>query len=335
MHKNIILRQNKFISSRTALAFFCSKTFWNLGISDGFPEEIFAAPLPFCPIRGYLILASLHVRRSWQARVHCALLQKPWAWPIIGAGNPPLPLWEKKGVCQMPDKDKEKKKEKAKGKVPGQGKTADAALNVYWSDDRRFAEVFGKEVFNGEPLDPKQLSDASNVESTMIKIKDGPAFTLKQTRDVVKSLKDGTLLTIVGIENQTEIDYSMPFRVKELDFINAARQVYDIKAGNHAERDPDDPLTFGETISNYYKDDRIAPVFTLVIYYGKEEWTFPLSMADMYIDSPYKKFVERGAMHLLDVRHMDDEKLDGYSDELKAFLGYLRCANAAQQREWI
>ena len=235
----------------------------------------------------------------------------------------------------MPDKEKEKKKEKAKGKVPGQGKTADAALNVYWSDDRRFAEVFGKEVFNGEPLDPKQLSDASNVESTMIKIKDGPAFTLKQTRDVVKSLKDGTLLTIVGIENQTEIDYSMPFRVKELDFINAARQVYDIKAGNHAERDPDDPLTFGETISNYYKDDRIAPVFTLVIYYGKEEWTFPLSMADMYIDSPYKKFVERGAMHLLDVRHMDDEKLDGYSDELKAFLGYLRCANAAQQREFV
>ena len=40
-------------------------------------------------------------------------------------------------------------------------------------------------------------------------------------------------------------------------------------------------------------------------------------------------------MHLLDVRHMDDEKLDGYSDELKAFLGYLRCANAAQQREFV
>ena len=76
-------------------------------------------------------------------------------------------------------------------------------------------------------------------------------------------------------------------------------------------------------------------MFTLVIDCGEEEWTFPLCMADMCIDSPYKKFVERGAMHLLDVRHMDDEKLDGYSDELKAFLGYLRCANAAQQREFV
>ena len=90
-----------------------------------------------------------------------------------------------------------------------------------------------------------------------------------------------------------------------------------------------------EIMSNYYKDDRIAPAFTLVIYYGKEEWTFPLCMADMYRDGPYKQFVDRGAMHLLDVRHMDDEKLDGYSDELKAFLGYLRCANAAQQREFV
>ena len=54
MHKNIILRQNKFISSRTALAFFCSKTFWNLGISDGFPEEISADPFPFAQSGGIL-----------------------------------------------------------------------------------------------------------------------------------------------------------------------------------------------------------------------------------------------------------------------------------------
>ena len=95
----------------------------------------------------------------------------------------------------------------------------------------------GKDPWPGEPLDLEQLSDASNAENAIIKLKDDPAFTL----------------------NQTEIDYSMLFRVKELDFINAVRQVYDIKAGSHAERDPDDPLTFREIMSNYYKGDRIAP----------------------------------------------------------------------------
>ena len=72
-------------------------------------------------------------------------------------------------------------------------------------------------------IDSNQLNDVNVDESTMLRLNDGATTTLKQTRDVVKSLTSGgAWLAILGIENQTHIDYLMPFRVWELNFINIA-----------------------------------------------------------------------------------------------------------------
>ena len=72
-------------------------------------------------------------------------------------------------------------------------------------------------------------------ETAMLRMNDGSSTTLKQTRDVVKALESSTWLVILGIENQTYIDYLMPFRVYELNFINLARQVDEIKRKHKAE----------------------------------------------------------------------------------------------------
>ena len=146
-------------------------SFWYF--SNHFLKKLIAKPFPFAQSGGYLILASLHVRRFWLARVHCAHFAK--------AMDMAYNRGRESSLASMG-------KEKEEGK--------------------------GKDPWPGEPLDLEQLSDASNAENAIIKLKNDPAFTL----------------------NQTEIDYSMLFRVKELDFINAVRQVYDIKAGSHAER---------------------------------------------------------------------------------------------------
>ena len=117
----------------------------------------------------------------------------------------------------------------AKGAIPGQGQPIDSSTDLLWRDNEIFAEVFSKIVFNGMPVDPNALKDMNIAESAMLRMNDGSSTTLKQTRDVVKALESSTWLVILGIENQTYIDYLMPFRVYELNFINLARQVDEIK----------------------------------------------------------------------------------------------------------
>ena len=222
------------------------------------------------------------------------------------------------------------------GRIPGQGQPIDAATDLLWRDNVNFAEVFSKIVFKGIPVDPQKLNDLNNVESTMIRMNDGSTTTLKQTRDVVKSLESTAWLVILGIKNQTHIDYLMPFRIYELNFINSERQVDEIKRKHKAEqkaakKDKDagkasdaPKITEDEYLSGFYSDDRLNPVITLVIYYGEDEWKKPLRLSDLFKDSPFKSFADDMPMYLLDVRHMDEDKLNEFSPNLKAFFGFLK-----------
>lgn len=227
-------------------------------------------------------------------------------------------------------------KSKTKGKIPGQGQPVDAATDLFWRDNRNFAEVFSKAVFNGMQINPDQLEDLNVAESTMLRLNDGSTTTLKQTRDVVKSLTNGgAWLVILGIENQNYIDYLMPFRVWELNFINVARQVDEIRKKHKAEKKlrkeergaGDNSEYHGpspdELMSAFHPDDKLTPVITLVIYYGEEEWKKPRKLSDLFVDSPFTAFADDMPMYLLDVRHMSKDKLEGYTPELKAFLGFL------------
>ena len=216
---------------------------------------------------------------------------------------------------------------KAKGKIPGQGQPVDAATDLFWRDNKNFAEVFSKTVFDGMLINPDQLEDLNVAESAMLRMNDGSRTTLKQTRDVVKALSNGgAWLVIVGIENQNYIDYLMPVRVWELNFINVARQVEEIRKKHRAEEKANvekSKLSSNEIMSGFYQSDKLIPVITLVIYYGEEEWKKPLRLSDLFVDSPFTSFADDMPMYLLDVRHMNKEKLETYSPDLKAFLGFL------------
>ena len=55
-------------------------------------------------------------------------------------------------------------KKPAKGKIPGQGQPIDAQMDLFWRDNRNFAEVFNKAVFNGLFVSPEQLEDLNVAE---------------------------------------------------------------------------------------------------------------------------------------------------------------------------
>ena len=49
-----------------------------------------------------------------------------------------------------------------------------------------------------------------------------------------------------------------------------------------------------------------------------------MRLSDLFKDSPFKSFADDMPMYLLDVRHMDEDKLNEFSPNLKAFFGFLK-----------
>lgn len=216
------------------------------------------------------------------------------------------------------------KKKKIKATIPGQGTPFDTATAVLWNKEEYFAEIFNKIVFKKLVVDPSKLKEASNVEAAILRVRGIHHITLKNMRDVSKVLlsDDNYIMMILGIENQNQINYQMPFRVMEVDLIQYAHQIEEIVRKNREEHRKQEHK--GEYIGGFWKTDKLKPVITLVIYYGEEEWKTPLSLRDMFYENEGKYIASDYKMHLLDVRHMNIDELDNFSPDLKAFIGFLR-----------
>ena len=166
------------------------------------------------------------------------------------------------------------------------------------------------------------MDNTNEVEATFLQVRDIYRLTLKKTRDVAKTFKkDGSILMILAIENQNKIDYQMPFTTFQLNFIGYARQITEIMHKNKSMAKEDHQ---GEYIGGFKATDKLKPIITLVIYYGDEEWTTPLSLRDMFEECEGKYVASDYKMHLLDVKHMKIDELNKFSPDLKAFLGFLR-----------
>ena len=73
------------------------------------------------------------------------------------------------------------------------------------------------------------------------------------------------LQIILGCENQSEIDYSMPIRTMLYDALKYTEQQNNLELRKRKD-------------GTYYhsklrKDDKVLPVLTLIFYYGDKEWT--------------------------------------------------------------
>ena len=206
-------------------------------------------------------------------------------------------------------------------RIPGQSKPKDSSAAIFWRNNERFAEVFSKIAMNGCPIDPNELTEQDSAESSLIRIMENVNIPIKLMRDVIKGLKSGVMLVILGLENQDYIDYLMPYRVLSCDFINISKQISEIQTRNTQDKKG---LDKNEVMSRFKKTDKISPVITLVIYYGKEPWDGPTKLSDLYIDSPYKSYAADYPMYLLDVCGMSDNQINEFSTELKAFFGFLK-----------
>ncbi len=174
------------------------------------------------------------------------------------------------------------------------GKKNDALLS-YLEDNVRFADLFNYSYFGGmQVVKPQELREASEVYVAVPDEKDEKDGQTVQAgkgrqsgqriRDIKKRLESGGWLRILAVEAQHDIAYCMPWRIMEYDCREYGQQIRRIQRKNQEADLSGEKKVYanaGERLGKFRKEDRIAPVYTLCLYHGVEEWDGPRCLKDM------------------------------------------------------
>lgn len=153
-----------------------------------------------------------------------------------------------------------------------------------------FADIVNVFVYNGE-----QVICPSDLENTSVhaqyKAEDGKLH--EEERDVTKYWKkENVAIALYGVENQTKVDEYMPFRVIGYDGAAYRSQLLDGR-------------------------EKIAPVTTLVLYFGTEnKWNKERSILNL-IDIPegMEEYINDYKIHVFEIAWLTDEQLKMFKSD--------------------
>ena len=146
-------------------------------------------------------------------------------------------------------------------------------------DNRRFADLFNQLYFKGQQVvDAGDLAEASEVYHG----KPGEKGNQRK-RDIKRRMKSGKELKILAVESQSDVNYIMPWRVMDYDCREYGKQIRGAQRANRelAREGKSVYAKDGERLSEVRKEERFAPVYTLCLYHGAEDWDGPRSLKDM------------------------------------------------------
>lgn len=183
-------------------------------------------------------------------------------------------------------------------------------MNHYFSDNKRFADLFNAVWFHGHPVvDAERLTETSEVyhevEIANSLTEESPGRG-ERIRDVCKRLDTGAELRILALENQTFVDYSMPIRCMQYDVADYRKQIDGLRRKNEREKKW---KSASERFCGLRKDDRLVPVYTLCLYHGVEKWDGPRSLRDMMrFDDKEDSFAEKFGDYPLHLYCLNEEQ---------------------------
>ena len=208
-----------------------------------------------------------------------------------------------------------------------------------FSEAEVFADAFNYFIYDGEQvIDPERLRP---VDTEVIGVpygSDDNGSPVQRYRDVLKSLTamedDSQIYLLLGIEAQANDNYAMPVRSMVYDALQYAKQVEET-AKSHRKNRPDRPISSGEYLSGFYKDDRLVPVITLVIYLSPDEWKGPRSLREMLStnDPRILRFVPDYPINLLCPAEKSEEELAAMQTELREIFLYLKYSRDRKRLE--
>lgn len=181
-----------------------------------------------------------------------------------------------------------------------------------------FADIYNTVVFDGEEIISPENLKPRPTEG----IVRGEGGMLRTTlRDVCKEdILAGVSYAILGVENQSGVDYTMPERVMGMDYASYEEELRKLKHTN---------LNAGYKAGSrrIKKGQRIAPVITLVLNYGKP-WDGPVCLKDM-LNIPtgkYQKlipYIQDYRMNLVNLSELTDEQAEQFQSDFRFLVKYL------------
>ena len=203
----------------------------------------------------------------------------------------------------------------------------DKSAKLFMEDDKVFAEVFNFSVFKGLPVVRHEC--LSSVDPCLISsMPDSDSHRLRsRQRDLLKAFaakSDGNAVyLLLGIENQTDVDYGMAARVLAYDAMEYERQIRMIVRNRSEPRSR--PFTSG-----LKKGELLVPVITLVVYFGETPWDGPLCLHDMLrlANDEVRNVVPDYQLSVIDVASLTDEELRFFQTEFRNVATVLRCARS-------
>lgn len=218
----------------------------------------------------------------------------------------------------------------------------DKATKKYMSDNHNFADIFNYVIFGGESvIHPDQLQelDPTEIESLYVD-ENGTASMVEKNRDVLKEITaksdDYATYVLMGIENQTNVDYGMPVRNMLYDALSYTKQIEEIKK-QHKE-DKNYGNKHGEFISGIHKDDRLNPVITLVVFWAPEKWDGPRSLHDMLTDvrPEFLKYIADYQINIVAPEELENDDYKKFHSDVGNALFFMKYSKDSEKlKEFI
>ncbi len=213
----------------------------------------------------------------------------------------------------------------------------DITTKDYVKESTVFADAFNKFIYKGEQvIKPENLKPLDTDITAIPYGADGAGIPTQRYRDVLKSatamLDDSKVYLLLGVEAQGEVHYAMPVRNMVYDALQYAAQVEEAARSHREARKAGDPKEVakkpdkGEYLSGFYKEDRLIPVITLVIYFGAGEWEGPMRLHEMLaVQEPeILSLVSDYKLNLIAPEHMSDEEIDQFQTSLREVMLFIK-----------
>lgn len=196
-----------------------------------------------------------------------------------------------------------------------------AALNVYMSKKERIRDVV--EYYMGGRI---PAGYEISTEDGFYSLRDKGKLTFRERDELKKvQLKEGKGF-LLGIENQMTVNLTFPQRLLEMDSLEYRRQVDEITEKNRQagiKYSAEDDFKY-----RFRKKDRLRPVCSLKLYWGKEKEHMPVSLGDMMdmegMPEQMRHLFNDYRVHTVCMRFIPDEDLEKMSSDMKYVIGVLK-----------
>lgn len=191
----------------------------------------------------------------------------------------------------------------------------------YLDDDRRFADQINGALFKGRQIVKPEELEPEDSQAVILDKGDGTG-NVKTIVDKVRIWK-GKKLHILVVENQNYTDYRMVLRNMLSESIGYRKQWRHKKRVHEEVQDLKDK---SEYLSGMKKDEKFAPIITLVVYFGTDSaWDGARCLYDLLdIEEELKEYVTNYRMNLYDFHEHDT--FDEYKTGLRQVFETVRYA---------